>query len=189
MPAKEVNDPASPRANGIGPFMLFRREAYERIGGHEAVRAEVIEDLKLAEIVKRGGHGLLLVRGTSLAAVRMYDSLPAIVRGWSKNFHVALGRAFALAPLFAAGILLLFAGPFVVPPLALLAGDHAALGMGLAALAALVAGRADLARRYGIGIDGIAATPLGASVIAFILLRSAFRAATGRRFVWKGREV
>src|SRR5205823_12309066 len=40
LPAGQINDPRHPRAQGIGPFMLFRQSAYRAIGGHRAVRGE-----------------------------------------------------------------------------------------------------------------------------------------------------
>jgi glycosyltransferase involved in cell wall biosynthesis len=185
LPAREINQPERREAAAIGPFMLFRREAYRRIGGHEAVRAEVVEDLRLAEAVKRAGLRLVYARGIALASVRMYDSLAAIVRGWSKNFHVALGRAAWLAPVAAAGLVLFFAGPFVVPLVAALAGARAAALVGGAAALVAVLARIDFSRRYGVTLRGAWATPLGALVIAWILVRSSLR----RPVSWKGRPV
>ena len=44
-------------------------------------------------------------------------------------------------------------------------------------------------RRFGLTLRGTWLTPVGGAVIAFIALRSAFRAATGQTFTWKGRQV
>ena len=49
-----VNDPSktdSPFA--AGPFMLFRRSGYEKIGGHEAVASVIVEDVELAALNAR----------------------------------------------------------------------------------------------------------------------------------------
>ncbi len=190
MPAREINDPRHRRAGAIGPFMLFRREAYLAIGGHDAVKSEVVEDLRLAEIVKRAGKRLVYARGIGLASVRMYDSLAAIVRGWTKNFHVALAGALWAAPLLAASLLFLYAGPLLLPigALAASAGTKA-IAVGGAAAAAYAFGRFDLARRFGVTARLFFLAPLGAGVIAWILLASALRAATGKTIQWKGRAV
>ncbi|MFN3763638.1 MAG: glycosyltransferase, partial [Anaerolineae bacterium] len=45
----------------IGTFLLFRREAYERIGGHAAVRGEIAEDVVLARRVRRHGGRVVLL--------------------------------------------------------------------------------------------------------------------------------
>src|SRR2546428_141781 len=45
---KWVNDDSKPRwALGNGQYMLFRREAYDRVGGHSAVRDRISEDSSL----------------------------------------------------------------------------------------------------------------------------------------------
>jgi hypothetical protein len=165
--------------------MLFRRSAYEQIGGHEAVRAEVVEDRALAEAVKAAGLRLALVRGVELASLRMYDSLGAIVRGWSKNFHVALGGATWAAPLAAAALLLVFAGPYLLPIAAALAGAPRAAAVGLGAAAVAVVARLDLARRYGVSARAPWLAPLGAAVVALIMLRSVLPVA----MEWKGRPI
>ncbi len=50
-PAK-VNDPAKSNAYANGAFMLIRRDAYEKIGGHAAVRQCLNEDMHMAALVK-----------------------------------------------------------------------------------------------------------------------------------------
>jgi hypothetical protein len=139
----------------------------------------------LAEAVKRAGLRLVLARGVELASLRMYDSLGAIVRGWSKNFHVALGGAAWAAPLAGALLLAVYAGPYLVPLVAAAAGARRALVVGAAAAAVAVLGRLDLARRYGVTARAFWLAPLGAAVVAGILLRSVLPGAVE----WKGRVV
>jgi cellulose synthase/poly-beta-1,6-N-acetylglucosamine synthase-like glycosyltransferase len=185
LPAADISDASKPAAAAIGPFMLFRREAYDRIGGHEAVRAEVVEDRALAIAVKKAGLRVLLVRGIELASLRMYDSLGAIVRGWSKNFHLAMGPFPFAAPLAAALVLIVYAGPYLVPLVAVAAREPWALAIGVAAAIVAFAGRLDLARRYGVSARGPLLAPLGAAVVAFILVRSVLPIPVQ----WKGRLV
>lgn len=76
-----------------GQYMLFRREVYEAIGGHRAVRDRFCEDIAFAQLVKGGGHRVRICWGSELASARMYDSLGAIRRGWSRIFFAAgMGR-------------------------------------------------------------------------------------------------
>ncbi|HKD77426.1 MAG TPA: glycosyltransferase, partial [Ktedonobacterales bacterium] len=51
-------------AGALGPFLLFRREMYDRIGGHAAVRAEIVEDMRLSRMVKRHGGRVAWIDGT-----------------------------------------------------------------------------------------------------------------------------
>lgn len=68
-----------------GQCILFRREAYDAIGGHGSVRGEVAEDTALAAVLDREGLPYLLADGRAVFAVRMYDSLGAALRGFGKN--------------------------------------------------------------------------------------------------------
>jgi chlorobactene glucosyltransferase len=71
---------------GNGQFMLIRRDIYDRIGGHESVKAQYNEDMALARIMKLSGLRPRIFWGTELGTVRMYDSLSTIMRGWSRIF-------------------------------------------------------------------------------------------------------
>ena len=68
-----------------GQFILFDRGAYEEIGGHEAVKWEVVEDQRLAQILCRSGKRLVVRDGETVFATRMYRSLDELIDGWSKN--------------------------------------------------------------------------------------------------------
>lgn len=186
-----VNDPRRSAAAALGPCMLFSRACYDAVGGHHAVRGEVVEDLRLAQAVKRAQQRLLLVHGADLADLRMYDSLGAIVRGWRKNFFVVLQRALPLAPLCA----LLCAWAFAGVPLGALGLALYALGFasGKVALCAAGAAFADLlarlALRQGYRVTARGSRALGGVMVAWILCSSAFRAATGRAVTWRGRSL
>lgn len=68
-----------------GQFLFFPRSSYEAIGGHTSVQDEVVEDLALAQVVKRAGLRLRIRSAEDSLATRMYRSLSHIVEGWSKN--------------------------------------------------------------------------------------------------------
>ncbi len=65
--------------------MLFRRAAYDFIGGHDAVRASVIEDVALAALAKKHKVSMRVVRAENLGSVRMYQDLGSIWQGFAKN--------------------------------------------------------------------------------------------------------
>ncbi len=83
----KVNNPDKPNAYANGAFMLMRRDVYEEIGTHEAVKDRVNEDMHMALRVKQAGRNLRVVRSRDLYVVRMYTSLGEIVRGWSRIFY------------------------------------------------------------------------------------------------------
>ena len=72
-----------------GQFLMMPRASYDRIGGHVAVRDRFCEDTELARLVKEHDMRLRVTWGGDLASVRMYDSLPAIIKGWSRIFYAA----------------------------------------------------------------------------------------------------
>ena len=80
------------RAFANGQYMLFAREAYAAIGGHEAVRSALLEDIALArrmEAVKRNA-GVFLADG--LLRCRMYADWPQFRRGWKRIYTEAANR-------------------------------------------------------------------------------------------------
>ncbi|HEV2232497.1 MAG TPA: glycosyltransferase, partial [Terriglobia bacterium] len=88
---EEVSDPASPVAAANGQYILIRRAAYERAGGHEAVRAEILDDVALARRVKSGGGRLMFLPGALWSETRMYRTFPEMWEGWTKNLFALYG--------------------------------------------------------------------------------------------------
>jgi cellulose synthase/poly-beta-1,6-N-acetylglucosamine synthase-like glycosyltransferase len=192
----KVNSPEYPRAvAAVGPFMLFRRAAYEDLGGHAAVRAQVVEDLRLAEAVKAAGLRLVVARGIDLASLRMYDSLSAIVRGWSKNAFIKRTKSNEIAtppwavPLSAAGIIVFYGFPWALFIGSLVHGNVFAIGTAAGALGVVIGAQLDFARLFRIDSRWAWLAPLGAAVACWILMSAALRVARGKPAVWKGRAI
>jgi cellulose synthase/poly-beta-1,6-N-acetylglucosamine synthase-like glycosyltransferase len=89
-PLARVNDPKDPTASANGMFYLIRRSAYERIGGHEAVKDLAVEDIGIGKRVKAAGLGLVFANGRHLLETRMYDSLSGILHGWTRIFAASV---------------------------------------------------------------------------------------------------
>jgi glycosyltransferase involved in cell wall biosynthesis len=99
-----------------GQFLLMRRSAYDAIGGHAAVRDKFCEDINLGRLVKRHGLGLRVTVAPDLASVRMYSSLPQIVRGWSRIFYAAADGRPLIPAGFAVVLFVLSGLPYVLLP-------------------------------------------------------------------------
>jgi len=69
----------------IGQFMLFRRQAYEAVGGFEAVRAEIVDDVCLGRNIINGGFEWRLLNGTRHVTCRMYRDFWQAVNGFGKS--------------------------------------------------------------------------------------------------------
>jgi chlorobactene glucosyltransferase len=176
-----------------GQFILTTREAYEAVGTHAAVRHEVAEDLALAQTYLRHGRRLHFAFAERLMETRMYQGLPQLIEGWSKNIYLGGRRSFpgepalrALAPAMVAAALAFW----LIPPAVLVLG---ALGAGIGPLAAAACVATGLSAifwgliSYGMRIPpgyGLL-YPIGAMMALYITARSTWRG--GRRVEWRGR--
>lgn len=189
-----VNDRGQPDAFANGQFILVERGAYERIGGHGAVRGEVLEDVRLARAFKSYALPCGLLHAPGAFRVRLYRGLGEIVRGYTKNLYEGMGRNSVVA--FGA-ILFIFVGT-LLPYLGLVAALTARLvlrwevvGWGWIAWAALLCGLITGFRYRVERLDGRSGAHalthlLGNLVFVVILLRSLFSVEVewkGRRFV------
>jgi chlorobactene glucosyltransferase len=81
-----------PFANG--QCMMFRREAYDAIGGHAAVKDELLEDLALAAKIvhHKRNRSLAVLMADGMVRCRMYESMPEFRRGWKRIFCESFRR-------------------------------------------------------------------------------------------------
>ena len=190
---KWVNDDSKPRwALGNGQYMLFRREAYDKVGGHYAVCDRISEDYSLGRLIKAKGLRLRMVTASDSLGVRMYSSLPEIWRGWRKNFYSVSGNH----PLFRATYRLVLLFTFLVLPFVVL-GYGIVLAPASPLNAYLIAG-AFMAFFLWLGpiiLDrSIRVSPLYALLLPFAVLvyigigiDSTVIGELGMGFSWKGR--
>lgn len=197
--ARDVNDPSSRHAFAAGPFLLFRRTFYEKMGGHEAVAHEVVEDVAFARMVKAQGGRLRLLSGVRVASLRMYTSMAALWEGWTKNIFIGLERSFALAAFAIVSLFVLFVAPFVFffSALALVwsgAGEHLSsplsfFPLSIVSVILVFAARGIVKWKMGIPLGLVWGTPLGAILVMFMVLDSARRVTTRQGWTWKGRSL
>ena len=185
-----INDQSRSEAFANGQLILFRRTAYEQIGGHEVVQAQILEDVRIAEAVKQNGIAIGMRVAPWLFRVRLYRNLSEIVGGYSKNLYEGMGRR----PIIGFGAILFILVGTLFPFGALFVGILGRLsGWGIPGNGWLVAltgvCAAQLAFRWRIerfdGRGGGMAWvhPLANIVLVWILLRSIL----GLRATWKGR--
>jgi chlorobactene glucosyltransferase len=95
----------------VGQFMLFQRRAYEAIGGYEAVKQDVVDDISLARRVKRYGLRWRLANGSQRIGCRMYRNFGQVVEGLSKNLFGVFGYNMAAFLFVWSWLTIVFAGP------------------------------------------------------------------------------
>jgi len=77
-----------------GQFFIVKRSAYMAIGGHEAIKAEVLDDLRLARALIEAGFRGGVAEGSSVAECRMYENATDLVDGYTKSLWNAFGGIF-----------------------------------------------------------------------------------------------
>lgn len=82
-----TNDDNRPHhAFANGQLFLIRRSWYEKVGGHEGVKNQIVEDVMLMRALKRAGARCRLLFGQSLAQCRMHTNLTQMFDGWARIF-------------------------------------------------------------------------------------------------------
>lgn len=84
-----TNNQQARTAFANGQFLMISRAAYDAIGRHEVVRDRYCEDVEIARLMKEKGLRPRVSWGNDFCAVRMYSSLGAIFRGWSRIYYAA----------------------------------------------------------------------------------------------------
>ena len=191
-----VNDPKSDGAVAIGGFFLIRRTVLDRVGGYEALKDEVMEDVRLAERIKRSNARLLIERAPSLIRTRMYTTFSEMWECTTKNWFSGVNFSFPLALLC---VVSMYLGA-VLPPLiglvsvlATVLGISAGLGPVIVAAASSwllqVFVMVIACRRSEVSLIYALTAPLGLALIYAMLFDSGIRITTGRGVTWKGRKI
>lgn len=191
-----VRNPKSRGAVGIGGFFLMRRTVLEGVGGYAALKDEVMEDVRLAEMIKRSGARLFTEYAPSLVSTRMYRNFGEMWECSTKNWFS--GMKFSL-PFALSGVVSMYL-MCVVPPVIAVAS---AIGIAAGASADLwllfiAAALSWLLQVLVLAIASIRSkvspvyaltAPLGLSLLYAMLFDSSIRITTGKGVTWKGRRV
>jgi chlorobactene glucosyltransferase len=195
-PPALANRDGSRMAVGIGGFMLLRREALERAGGFESVRAEVLEDMRLAEALKRAGARMHVQYAPELVSTRMYTNLSELWENSARNWFAILRFSVLLTLAMLAWIFFVAVLP---PALALTSALAVAFGStnelwsrmlppNALTWALFVSLLALVNRRFGVPVRYALTAPLGWILSCAIMVASAYGVLTGRGLTWKGRR-
>ena len=110
----KVADPKSKDHMGIGAFNLVRRSAYEAVGTYEALRFEVVDDMKLGKVIKNAGFRQRCIVGSDLLEIRWAMGARGVINNLTKNFFAVMSfqlwRAIGFCIIAAIANILPFAG-------------------------------------------------------------------------------
>jgi len=175
------NDSRRATAAAAGGCILLRRSAYERIGGWESLKGELIDDCALARKVKRGGAIWLGLTQRTIS-LRAYPRIADIWNMVARTAYTQLGYS----PLLLGGTVLGMTATYFLPLVLLLSGGGAAV-IGALSWAAMIVAYAPMLRFYGLSLAWAPLLPAAASVYLAAAVASAWRHWRGRGGEWKGR--
>jgi glycosyltransferase involved in cell wall biosynthesis len=178
----KVADPKAKDHIGVGAFNLVRRQVYEAVGTYEALRFEVVDDMKLGKVIKNAGYRQRNVLGGDLLELHWAHGALGIVRNLTKNFFAVMSFQSWRAIGFCVAAAFLNIMPFVGVWLAH-GWARVPYAVALACLGFLYLGMSlfsDVRPWY------VLLHPIGTVLFIYTMLRSMFFALRNNGVEWRG---
>lgn len=162
-----------------GQFFIVRNESYQRAGGHNAIKGEVLDDMELARSLRRTGGIGSVVDGSKIARCEMYQNSDSLIAGYSKSQWRAFGGTFGAL----VAICILFFSS-IYPALSALRGET----WGIYGYIALFLSRLLVAARTRSTIVSAPLHPIAIAVWIGLIIRSLVFKRSGQ-LQWRGRKI
>jgi glycosyltransferase involved in cell wall biosynthesis len=94
-----IEDQRSPDALAAGAFLLVRSDAFRAIGGFEAIRDEMLDDVALARLLKQNGYRVGFRAAPQLSQVRLFKGNRHAFWGLTKNILAGFGNRIWVTPI------------------------------------------------------------------------------------------
>lgn len=181
LPVKLVSSPKYKSFAGAnGQFILWKKDTYEKSGGHSAVKNEIVEDIETARYLKKSGYKILLLMSNDLVSCRMYSGFREAISGFSKNIFPASGIPSGL---FILNILFIVISNLLPLILMFYYGYYIGLLILIILQRIIVSGISS----QNIFVN-IIFYPMQMLMLLYISFRSVYQTNTGKS-VWKGRTL
>jgi chlorobactene glucosyltransferase len=185
---RKVNNPKSSSAMGVGAFIMVRREVYDHLGGHEPLRQTILEDIGMAHLLKQAGAKIMIADGRQVYSIRMYHSLKEIWVGWRKNIFLAMKKSIFKTFYYIFWILGFLVTPWLVVAVHLwMDSPQMWQGLALAGLAMVWISQSILCYELKLKQHYAMLFPLGALVMAAIMINSMIHVLYRGQAEWRGR--
>jgi glycosyltransferase involved in cell wall biosynthesis len=178
----KVADPKTKDHIGVGAFNLIRRRVYHAVGSYQALRFEVLDDMKLGKIVKNAGYAQRNVYGADLISLRWAKGAMGVVNNLTKNFFAIMSFQWWRLLLSAFALAFLNLTPFVGIWFAH-GWEREPYAVALASIFAIYVGmswESDIPAYYFV------LHPVGAGLFIYIMLRSMLLTLARGGVVWRG---
>ncbi len=178
----KVADPTTRDHIGVGAFNLIRRKVYDALGTYQALRFDVLDDMKLGKVVKNAGYAQRNVFGADLISIRWARGAWGVVDNLTKNFFAIMSfqwpRALASCCALAFLNLMPFAGVWM-------ARGWARLGYAVA-LFSMFSIYVGMSRKSDIPPYYFVLHPVSTLLFVYTMLRSTFLTLGRGGVVWRG---
>lgn len=175
-------------STGIGQFFMFKKEAYFKFGGHESVKAEILEDVHLSKRIKAAGFSYMVFDGSSNIFCRMYKNFKDTITGFSKFIFAAFDYNGLMEAIAIAFYSILFLSPFILLPIAIIfEWSKTFLLLNTLQILSVFAIKIILSLRFKERLLDIFLTPVSVCFIIAVAVNSYIQARFKKGVYWKGR--
>jgi len=164
----KVADPSARDHMGVGAFNLIRRSVYEAIGTYQALRMEILDDMKLGKVVKNAGYAQRNVFGADLISIRWAKGALGMVNNLTKNFYAVMSFQWPRTLASCVALVFLNVWPFVG---VLLAHGWARLAYAIA-LASMFSIYVGISKHADVPPYYFALHPVSTTLFVYTMLRS-----------------
>src|SRR5580704_8461046 len=178
----KVADPKTKDHMGVGAFNLIRRSTYEAVGTYEALRMEVLDDMKLGKVVKNAGFAQRNVFGEDLISIRWARGARGVVENLTKNFFAVLSFQWWRTLIAALALAFLNLMPFLGVWLAH-GWERLPYGIALGSMFSIYVG---MSWRSGVPAYYFLLHPVSTVLFVYTLLLSMCHALWNDGIIWRG---
>jgi glycosyltransferase involved in cell wall biosynthesis len=177
----KASDPKALRDSiGIGAFNLLRTEAYQKLGGFDALRMEILEDLTLARKVKLANLRQRVAIAPEMVTLHWAAGAMGIVNVMTKNLFAIFRFRISLVLLTCLWLALFCLGPVIFLALPMTRTAAVLTLISIAVLYVLSSRHSKISPWYA------ALFPAGAAMFLYSLLRSTLTTRRDGGVTWRG---
>ncbi|MBW6521191.1 MAG: glycosyltransferase family 2 protein [Desulfoarculaceae bacterium] len=177
-----ASNPKSRRFMGVGAFNMVRRQVYEQVGGHAAIKSHPIDDLMLGKIIKEAGLRQECLSGYDFVTVEWYRSTGAMIDGLMKNIFALANFNTTLALAGALGVTLLT----ILPPWGVLLCHGPSRLLFALTVALRLAFFSQAARHGGLSPWLAPAALITPYITVYTILKAIFTTLKNKGITWRG---
>ncbi|MDP6858063.1 MAG: glycosyltransferase [Candidatus Nitrosopelagicus sp.] len=192
--ALNVNNPKKGIGYFFGSFFIIKKEIYEKIGTHEKVKHEIIEDGALGKITKESGFRLKMVRGEHLLDA-VYSRSPQEMWNGLERLMVPLyhqNKSYAVGVFFAVLFILFIPIPFLIYSVIFLESGISFIPLLISAILSTIVIfiAAFMETKMGLSLNSVFGlfAPLGGLIVTCGFLSGILQANKSSAVSWRGRK-